>query len=304
MEIKEPYGFIYITTNMINGKRYIGQKMFNKGWETYLGSGIHLNNSIGKYGKDSFYRDIVAITYSKEELNKLEKEYISIYDAVKSEDFYNIAEGGNGGITRGIGFKLTEEHKKKVKENHADLSGKNHPKWKDRILYKCDNPSCKNEFELEQWKYQGTNKHYYCSKECSSKGFSEFYSGENNYGYGRIEVKCNYCGKPIAIPMNRIKEGKKYYCNTTCMNNGNEVTKDVYLYNSDLEQIGHFDKPCKCCEWFSKKFNIKKECVKPPLKRHINNYTQYKGYYLFSKPISKEDVEIINNDILKGGKLN
>ena len=26
--IEEPYGFIYITTNIINGKRYVGQRIF------------------------------------------------------------------------------------------------------------------------------------------------------------------------------------------------------------------------------------------------------------------------------------
>ena len=38
-EIFDPYGFIYITTNMGNGKRYIGQKIFNRSWKKYLGSG-------------------------------------------------------------------------------------------------------------------------------------------------------------------------------------------------------------------------------------------------------------------------
>ena len=53
MEIENPYGFIYITTNMVNGKRYIGQKKFCDGWKTYLGSGKLLKEAIKKYGKEN-----------------------------------------------------------------------------------------------------------------------------------------------------------------------------------------------------------------------------------------------------------
>ena len=36
------YGFIYITTNHVNGRQYIGQKKYDKSgkWKKYLGSGI------------------------------------------------------------------------------------------------------------------------------------------------------------------------------------------------------------------------------------------------------------------------
>ena len=54
MEIENPYGFIYITTNMVNGKRYIGQKKFCDGWKTYLGSGKLLKKAIKKYCKENF----------------------------------------------------------------------------------------------------------------------------------------------------------------------------------------------------------------------------------------------------------
>lgn len=31
-----PYGFVYITTNLLNGKRYIGKRKFSKNWKSYL----------------------------------------------------------------------------------------------------------------------------------------------------------------------------------------------------------------------------------------------------------------------------
>ena len=95
MKIKEPYGFIYITTNMIDGKRYIGQRKFYGNWWLYLGSGKFLKKDLKKYGRENFYRDIVGIAYSKEELDLLEIKWIKNYNAVKSDDFYNIAEGGH-----------------------------------------------------------------------------------------------------------------------------------------------------------------------------------------------------------------
>jgi len=69
MQIINPYGFIYITTNMINGKRYIGQKIFSGKWKSYLGSGVVLLKAIKKYGRQNFNRNIVDIAYSFDELD-------------------------------------------------------------------------------------------------------------------------------------------------------------------------------------------------------------------------------------------
>lgn len=96
IKIENPYGFIYITTNLINGKRYIGQKQFDtkSRWKSYLGSGLYLIKAINKYGKENFIRDIVDIAFSQDELNEKEKSWITNYNAVKSIDFYNQIEGG------------------------------------------------------------------------------------------------------------------------------------------------------------------------------------------------------------------
>jgi len=98
MTLKDPYGFIYITTNLKNGKRYIGKKVFDltSKWKSYLGSGVALKSAIEKYGRENFVKDIIAIAYSEEELCDIEKQYITFFNAVDSLDFYNIAHGGEG----------------------------------------------------------------------------------------------------------------------------------------------------------------------------------------------------------------
>lgn len=96
-EIKDPYGFIYVITNMINGKRYIGQKKFDSGgrWKKYMGGGKHLKIAQEKYGIENFKRDIVHLTYSIYESNICEYNLIEFNNAVKSEDYYNLVNGGD-----------------------------------------------------------------------------------------------------------------------------------------------------------------------------------------------------------------
>lgn len=96
-DIKNYYGFVYITEHINKNKFYIGKKSFANNWRTYLGSGKILKRNINKYGKDSFKRHIVALTTSEEESCKLEIELIRKYNAIKDKNFYNIHEGGLGG---------------------------------------------------------------------------------------------------------------------------------------------------------------------------------------------------------------
>lgn len=102
------YGFIYITTNLINGKKYIGQK---KGYnDTYLGSGKILKLAIKKYGRENFKREILDYANSKEELNIKEDYYIHKYNAHHSDEFYNISSS----YTPNVWEDKTEEEKQEL----------------------------------------------------------------------------------------------------------------------------------------------------------------------------------------------
>ena len=50
-------GYIYKTTNLINGKIYVGKSLYLP--DGYLGSGLRLSGAIKKYGKNNFRREIL-----------------------------------------------------------------------------------------------------------------------------------------------------------------------------------------------------------------------------------------------------
>lgn len=123
------YGFIYITTNNVNGKKYIGQKKYYGNHEVYIGSGVALKNAINKYDKENFTREIIENCKSKEDLDSREKYWIKYYNATESEDFYNITSGGDGGFGSGknspwYGKHLSETTKEKLSKMKT---GENNP---------------------------------------------------------------------------------------------------------------------------------------------------------------------------------
>ena len=137
---KEYYGFVYLTTNKINGRRYIGQRYYDtKGkWKLYLGSGKILKDAIKKYGRDNFTVEILENCKTKEILNEKEKYWIKKYNAIFDDSFYNIALGGDGGdVIAGY----SEERRNELKALHSKRS-------KEYV------PSCENGFTAKLSKEQ------------------------------------------------------------------------------------------------------------------------------------------------------
>lgn len=86
---------IYETTNLITGTKYIGRDKYNN--PEYLGSGLLLQRAIKKYGRENFTKLILEECTTNEELNLAECKWIDKYNATSSPNYYNIADGGQGG---------------------------------------------------------------------------------------------------------------------------------------------------------------------------------------------------------------
>lgn len=110
-------GYIYLTTCLVNDKKYIGQSINQRDINTYLGSGIAFKCALRKYGKDNFEKVILINNIScLSELNKLEREFIHKYDCINPKG-YNLDLGGTN---KG---RLSESTKSKISKSK---SGKPH----------------------------------------------------------------------------------------------------------------------------------------------------------------------------------
>lgn len=107
--IEDFYGFIYVITNNINNKKYIGKKqaltklkrkplkgkknkriqIVETDWKTYTSSSVELNADILKYGKENFTFEIIRFCKSKSELAYFEAKEQFDREVLLSDNFYN-----------------------------------------------------------------------------------------------------------------------------------------------------------------------------------------------------------------------
>lgn len=128
---------VYIHTNKINGKVYIGitsKKNPQKRWEYGYGykSCPLFNRAIEKYGWNNFYHQIVYKDISFEEAKKKEIELIKQYHSNDKKHGYNILEGGSGALGR----KVTKQQKDKMSKA-IKLYYLNHPEHKQFLSNKA-----------------------------------------------------------------------------------------------------------------------------------------------------------------------
>ena len=108
-------GFVYLITNLVSGRKYIGKKLakFSKttykvvklkngnkkkkkirskidsDWLTYYGSNDELNKDIQTLGQDNFKRDILYYCNSKAQCSYIEAREQFRHQVLESDAYYN-----------------------------------------------------------------------------------------------------------------------------------------------------------------------------------------------------------------------
>ena len=102
-------GFVYLSTNLTNGRKYIGKKLARfktskpplKGrknrrrgskesdWREYYGSNDELNEDIKNLGTENFKREILFYCYSKAECSYIEAREQFRHQVLEKEEYYN-----------------------------------------------------------------------------------------------------------------------------------------------------------------------------------------------------------------------
>ena len=111
------YNYVYLITNNLNGKIYVGKHSTDNLNDGYMGSGKLIRLAYNKYGIENFTKQILQFAETEEELNDLEMFYIKDLDA-KTKG-YNLTDGGEGvlGLHKDAwnkGVPCTKEAKQKI----------------------------------------------------------------------------------------------------------------------------------------------------------------------------------------------
>ena len=112
---EECVGFVYLITNLISGRKYIGKKLakFSKttykvvklkngtkkkkkirskidsDWREYYGSNLELSKDVDTLGSENFKREILFYCKSKSECSYIEAREQFTHKVLESKDYYN-----------------------------------------------------------------------------------------------------------------------------------------------------------------------------------------------------------------------
>lgn len=106
--IEDYFGFVYLITNTITGKKYIGRKYFYStlkkkkagrknrvivrkfsNWQEYFGSSQNLTKDINEHGKENFKREILSLHEARADVNYYEIKKQMELNVLECDDYFN-----------------------------------------------------------------------------------------------------------------------------------------------------------------------------------------------------------------------
>ncbi|MFT9089818.1 MAG: NUMOD3 domain-containing DNA-binding protein, partial [Gluconacetobacter sp.] len=87
--------YVYLLTNDINGKKYVGISYNPPGrWQEHFGGKNVISKALRKYGFENFTKEVIAVSNRKGAL-ELEEHYCEIHNSLQPNG-YNLKAGGHG----------------------------------------------------------------------------------------------------------------------------------------------------------------------------------------------------------------
>lgn len=143
LTMEKKYNFVYRTTNLVNGKEYIGVHSTDNLNDGYIGSGKRLAIAIRKYGIENFKREILEFFSSRNSAFEREAELVN-EEYRNDPNTYNLNLGGDiapclpGELNGFYGKHHTEESKEKMKKGQAKYWATHESSLKDYNFYEDD----------------------------------------------------------------------------------------------------------------------------------------------------------------------
>lgn len=272
--MKNKQYYIYLTINKINGKKYIG-KHYGYLDDNYIGSGKNLLSAVKKYGKENFEKEVLLISQNEEDNCQNEKMIIKLFNAVDSKEFYNIAEGGEGG-------NLIAGFSKEEKDN-----------YRKKLSYYCKNIRDNSVYRTEGFRKaisavtSGSNNGMYQkhhteeSKQKMSMTKKGMYVGEKNPMYGKKHTE------ESKKKISEKKQGKYSGENNPMFGKTGENAingKRIDAYDKDWNYVCSFVSRTAAANFLGLKSSSR-------LSLAVKNQTFYNGYYWKNSDDQNRSVE-------------
>lgn len=303
------YYFIYETTNLINGKKYIGKHITDNLDDGYLGSGIVLQNAIKKYGRENFKREILEFCENEEQCYELEYEYIKNANAYSSSNYYNLSEGGKGFTSKfakdlwerdgyrehmnkeKIKLWQKEEYRKHMSEAHKghEVSEENREKMRIRTKKLWESKEHREKVKLamknlsaeKRMNISNAQKRKWGNKEYKEKMRQIQIKAQNNPEINEKRRNLLKENNPMWIDENKKKiseiRSKKIICLNTL-----QIFKNAEDVVSKFKSIDDATSIRQCCRGITKHCGIDMNTNKPLLWEYYNeeySLEYYKNIY-------------------------